>query len=157
MQSEQIMPAMLDNVGTKPAGTRPKEGQGKPSMAVVNFWLDAGLFVNLIFIMWVSVMLQFIFPPPTEAAGWSLWGLSYNDWHNLQFYAFCVFALLAVEHLVLHWNWICSVTATQVLRSKTRPDEGAQAVYGVGTFIVVLVTVMGTLIAALAAVSPPAH
>lgn len=131
--------------------TTPKAASaGKMSMALVNFWLDACLFVSLIFIMWVSVMLQLVFPPPTEAAGWSLWGLSYNDWQRVQFYAQCVFALLAVEHVVLHWNWVCSIIATQVLRVKSRPDEGVQAVYGVGTFITILVIVMGALIAAMA-------
>ena len=99
--------------------------------------------------MWISVMLQLVFPPPTEASGWKLWGLSYNEWQKAQFYSLCVFALLAVEHVVLHWNWVCSVLATQILRLKNRPDEGEQAVYGVGTFIVLLVVLMSTLIGAM--------
>jgi hypothetical protein len=120
-------------------------------MAAINLWLDAALFVNMILIMWVSTMLHLVFPPPTEAAGWRLWGLSFNEWQRVQFYSLCLFALLAVEHVVLHWNWVCSVIATQVLHIKKRPDEGVQAVYGVGTFIVILILVMGTLLAAMVA------
>lgn len=124
-------------------------------MAVLNFWLDAGLFVNIIFVMWVSVMLRLVFPPATEAAGWTVWGLSYNDWQTVQFYSLCLFALLAVEHLVLHWNWVCSILATRILRSREKPDEGVQAVYGVGTFITILVLVMGTLLIAMATATHP--
>lgn len=126
----------------------------KTSMAVINLWLDAALFVNIIFIMWVSVMLQFIFPAPSAAVGWKLWGLSYHEWRNVQFGALCVFALLAIEHVVLHWNWVCSIIATKVLGA-SKPDEGEQAVYGVGTFIVILVLMMGSLVAALFCVEVP--
>jgi hypothetical protein len=124
-------------------------------MAVINFWLDAALFLTLVFIMWVSVLLQFIFPAPSSAAGWLLWGWSYDQWHTAQFIALCVFALLAVEHLVLHWTWVCSIIAARIVRAKDRPDEGQQAVYGVGTFIVVLVTVMSSLLIALLTIKPP--
>jgi hypothetical protein len=65
----------------------------------------------------------------------------------------CVFALLSIEHLVLHWNWVCCTIATQVLRLKSRPDEGSQAIFGVGTFITILVATVGTLVAALLTVS----
>jgi hypothetical protein len=153
------MPTLLEggNRKSETAAVPAKLSPSKPSMAVINFWLDAALFVDLIFIMWTAALMQFVFPAPTEAAGWTLWGLSYNDWHNLQFGAVCVFALLAVEHIVLHWTWVCSVIATQILRRKARPDEGAQAVYGVGTFIVILIVVMGSLLAAMASVSQPGH
>lgn len=157
MNVELTMPATLPELGVQPVNpnARPKEAQGKVSMASINFWLDAGLFVNLIFIMWVSAVLQFVFPAPTESARWSLWGLTYNEWRNIQFASLCLFALLAVEHLVLHWNWVCSIVATRVLRTRNRPDEGEQAVYGVGTFIAVLVLVMVSVLAAMATVVQP--
>lgn len=127
----------------------------KWSMAVVNFMLDAALFVNIIIVMWVSIILKVIFPPPTYSQGWSLWGLNYNQWHDLQFYALCVFAVLAIEHVALHWNWVCCVAATQVLKVNGKPDEGSQAVYGVGTFIGILVAIMASLIAAVFTVVRP--
>ena len=39
---------------------------------------------------------------------------------------------------MLHWNWICSVIATQILRTRSRPDEGMQTIYGVATLLAVL-------------------
>jgi len=142
---------------SEPPVESPAESKAKPkmSMALLNFWLDAALFVLIIFVMWVSVLLQVIFPRGTASAGWSLWGMSYDGWRNLQFGAICVFALLALEHLVLHWNWVISIISAKVLRLKQRPDEGLQVVLGVGTFITVLITMMVSLLAAMFCVQRP--
>lgn len=123
-------------------------------IVLINFWLDACLFVSVVALVWTAVVMKFAFPTPTEAAGWSLWGMTYNQWHNLQFGALCVTSALSIEHLVLHWNWVCTVLATRVFRRK-RPDEANQAVYGVGTFIGILVVVMASLIAATFCVRHP--
>jgi len=148
------MPDVLETTAQEPAAA-PKRGHGQVSVAILNFWLDAALFVDLIFIMWVSAMLQLIFPVPTEAGGWSLWGLSYNSWRNVQFYSLCVFALLAIEHLVLHWTWVCSVVAVRIMRVRSRPDEGMQAIYGVGAFIAILLGSFAALVSAMAMVQKP--
>jgi hypothetical protein len=133
----------------------PKPARRKMSKSLLNFWLDATLFLTVTFILWVSVMMQFVFPTPTSAAGWELWGLSFNQWRDAQFYALSLCALLALEHVVLHWNWICGVIATQVLRVKNRPDEGVQAIYGVGVFIGIVVLVMASLLVATLTVKHP--
>jgi hypothetical protein len=132
-----------------------KPGKGAVSTALLNFWLDAALFLSVTFVVWVSVMMQYVFPPPTSADGWELWGLSFDQWRDAQFYALCVVALLAIEHLVLHWNWVCSVLATKVLRIKDRPDKGNQAIYGVGTFITILTLILASLLAASLSVKRP--
>ena len=142
-------------LATEEPTVKPKPDKPKMSMAVVNFWLDAALFVTIAFVMWVSVLLQVVFPAPSETAGWQLWSLTYDQWRNVQFAALAIFALLAIEHVVLHWNWVCTMLATRVLRLKKRPDEGVQAVYGVGTFIVLLVLTMASILAALFAVQHP--
>lgn len=140
---------------TDPAAPVAEQKPRKTSMALLNLWLDAALFLTLIFVMWITVMLHVVFPAGTTAAGWELWGWSYDQWRAAQFYALCFCAALAVEHVVLHWNWICSIIATKVLRAKSKPDEGSQAIYGVGTFIVVLLVVMSTILAALVSVKQP--
>jgi hypothetical protein len=152
-------PSRTDNgdeaVPAAPNAPQPKPGRRKLSMAFLNFWLDAALLVSITFVLWVSTMMQVVFPAPTTAAGWELWGLSFDQWRNVQFYGLCVCAVLALEHVVLHWTWVCSVLTTQVLRLKSRPDEGSQAVYGVATFIVLLIVVMTSLLAALLTVKHP--
>ena len=134
---------------------KPQPARRKMSMALINFWLDASLLMSITILGWMTAMLQIVFPAPTAAAGWELWGLTFNDWHNAQFIALCVFALLVLVHVMLHWNWVCSVIATQVLRLKTRPDEGMQTIYGVTTLIILLTLIAGTIIAAILMVHRP--
>lgn len=127
----------------------------KVTRTLLNFWLDAVLFVVIGFEMWVSIMLQVVFPPPTAAEGWRLWGGSFNQWRDAQFYGLCIAGLLVLEHVVLHWSWVCSVIASKILRSKHRADEASQALYGVGAFIAVVSIMMGGILAAMLAVQRP--
>ncbi len=124
----------------------------KVSKSIINLVLDALLLIAAVILLWVSVVMRMVFPAPTTADGWVLWGLSYDRWHDVQFSTLCVVALLALEHLVLHWNWVCSIIATKILRVRKRPDEANQAVYGVATFITLLLTLLAGLIAATLAV-----
>lgn len=137
----------------RPAAPRPRRGVSK---ALFNFWVDVSLVVPILIVIWVTVMLRLVFPVPTAADGWTLWGLNYTQWSDVQFYALCVFVLLVLEHIVLHWNWVCGIITTKILRiKKKRPDEGAQAIYGVGAFITVLLLMMMTLLAAMLSVDEP--
>ena len=75
-----------DSVGEAPSQTAPahtREKQAKPrrrfSISVINFWLDATLLTLLCALGWVSATLQIVFPAPTAADGWILWGLSYDQ------------------------------------------------------------------------------
>ncbi|MCX7419945.1 MAG: hypothetical protein NT013_10455 [Planctomycetia bacterium] len=122
------------------------------SKSIINLVLDALLLVAAVFLLWVSVVMRMVFPAPTKADGWVLWGLSFDRWHDVQFTTLCVVALLALEHLVLHWSWVCGIISTKILRMKNRPDEANQAVYGVATFIALLLTQLAGLVAATLAV-----
>jgi hypothetical protein len=133
----------------------PRPVRRKLSMALINFWLDASLLLAVGFVGWVSAVLQVVFPAPTYAAGWTLWGLTYNQWHQLQFGSLCFCALVILLHVMLHWNWVCNVIAAQVLRIKQRPDDGMQTIYGVATLIVLLGTMLAGLIAAFLMVRSP--
>lgn len=124
-------------------------------MTLVNFWLDATLLVTIVFVGWVSVLLQVVFPVPTAADGWALWGLSFNQWRNIQFSAICFCAFAILVHVMLHWNWVCNVIASQVLRQKNRPDDGMQTIYGVTTLIVLLTIIMTGIIVAILTVREP--
>jgi hypothetical protein len=108
------------------------------SMSVVNFWVDATLLTTLLLIIWESATLQLVFPAPTLAGGWTLFGLTYDQCRDIQFATLCVFCFGILIHLMLHWNWICSVIATQILDHAKRPDEGMQTIYGVATLIIAL-------------------
>lgn len=132
-----------------------QQGRRRVSMSVINFWIDLSLLVLLLVLGWVSAVLQFLFPAPTAAAGWSLWGLGYDRWHDVQFSVICLFAAGIVLHVMMHWNWVCSVIATQIVKARQRPDEGMQTIYGVATLIVLLHLIGAGVIAAMFCVHQP--
>ena len=107
-------------------------------MSVINFWLDAALLLLLLVLGWVSATLQIEFPAPTLTGGWTLWSLTYDQWRDVQFATLCTFGFGILVHVMLHWNWVCSVITTQVLHTRERLDEGMQTIYGVATLIVLL-------------------
>ncbi len=118
--------------------TGSSKGRRRLSVSVINFWIDALLLVILTLLGWVSATLQVVFRTPSASAGWSLWGLGYDQWRDLQFGLLCFFALGVLVHIMMHWNWVCSVIATQIVRSRSRPDEGMQTIYGVIVLIMLL-------------------
>jgi len=132
-----------------PSRQRPTVAWSRTS---VNFLLDLALLVAFLTLAWISVVLRFVFPAGTAAAGWTLWGRGFDDWSAVQFALLCTLALGVLLHLMLHWSWVCGVVASRFSRwrgKSIRPDEGVQTLYGVGLLIVV-VNVVGLLIAAAA-------
>jgi len=119
------------------------------SRTVVNFLLDALLLAVLTAVIAVGLVVEFVFPPGTNAAGWTLWGLSYNAWSRLQFGLVSVLTLGVLVHVMLHWTWVCGVVVSKLLRRKRQPapDDGIRTLYGVATLIVLL-TVIGVVVAA---------
>lgn len=59
------------------------------SMSVINLFIDITLLAILFAIGWLSAILRFVFPAPTTAGGWKLWGLTYDQWSDLQFVGLC--------------------------------------------------------------------
>ncbi len=116
------------------------------SKTAVNFILDASLLVFMVLMLFTAAALRFVFPAPTLAAGWTLWGFGYDAWANFQFGLVAFFGLAILLHVMLHWSWVCCVFAAKVLRGRSaRPDEGMQTIWGVGLLIVV-VNVIGLLL-----------
>ncbi len=136
------------------AGNGPKPRR-RLSISVINFWLDSSLLLMLCTLGWISATLQIVFPAPTAADGWILWGLSYDQWRDVQFVILCLLALGVVLHVMMHWNWVCSVIAMQILRTRKRPDDGMQTIYGVGTLIVLFHVIAAGVIAAMVCVHQP--
>jgi hypothetical protein len=68
----------------------------------------------------------------------------------------CLFVLNVLLHVMMHWNWVRSVIAMQILRSRKRPDDGAQTIYGVATLIVLFHLIASGVIVALVCVHQPA-
>jgi Domain of unknown function (DUF4405) len=120
------------------------------SRTFINFLLDASLLVAFGVLISSGVIVRFVFPPGTEAKGWYLWGLGYDQWATVQFAMVAVLALGILIHVMLHWSWVCGFVATRLARDKrAKLDDGTQTLYGVGLLIVIL-NVLGLVIAAAA-------
>lgn len=124
------------------------------SWTVINFWLDLTLLVVFVLLLWTSVVVRFIFPPPTSAAGWTLWGWGFDRWSDMQFSLICTLALGVLVHVMLHWSWVCGVLWGKLLppltgRKHKLPDDGIRTLTGVG-LLILLVNVVGVAVAATA-------
>jgi hypothetical protein len=129
------------------------------SRTIVNLILDLVLMLILLFLVGSACVVRFVFPPGTEAKGWKLWGLNYDAWANFEFITLCVILLAVLLHVMLHWNWVCSVIAVRVLQLKgggSRPDEGIQTLYGVGTLIALFGVIGILLLSATLSIRSPA-
>lgn len=114
------------------------------SRTVLNFVLDACLLFTFTLLSAIGVVLRFVFPPATQAEGWTLWSWSYDDWSVLWFNVGAFFALLVLFHVMLHWSWVCGVVAQRLSKVRgrvVRIDEASQTIYGVGLLIVVLLSI----------------
>jgi hypothetical protein len=67
--------------------------------------------------------------------------------------AVLVFAILV--HVMLHWNWVCSIIATRLLRRSGKVDDGVQTLYGVSTLILLVILLSTLIIAAQLSVHSP--
>ncbi len=118
------------------------------SRTVFNFLLDTTLLVITSALLFTGAVLRFVFPAPTAAAGWTLWGQGYDAWANFQFMLLAAIALAILLHVMMHWSWVCGVVITRLLRRSAREanvDDGSRTLWGVG-MLIVLVNLIGALV-----------
>ena len=118
----------------------------------VNFWLDTFLLCVFLVLCWISVVLRYAFPTVSKTAGWTLWGLDYAGWTDLQFFTLCVLTGGILLHVMLHWSWVCGVVANWARRrqgatAKASRDTSSSTIWGVALLIVIC-NVLGIAIAA---------
>ncbi len=123
------------------------------SRTIVNFWLDVSLLVSFLGNVWAATVLRFLFPLGTAADGWRLWGWTYDQWFDFQFWMIALLALMVLLHVMLHWTWVCGVITSRFLKPKNGQkrqwDEGEKTLWGVG-LLIVLFGVLGVAFAAAA-------
>jgi len=144
--TEQLAPQLASEPHAQPGESQRARRPAKSRKTLINFWLDAFMLVQFVAVGIVAVIVQFVFPPGVAARGWTLWGMRYGQWCSLQFALLCVFALLVLVHVMLHWTWICAVAARQLLHRAKLPEDGTRTVIGVG-LLIVLLNVAGIAIA----------
>lgn len=120
-----------------------------------HFLVDVFLFSAFLSLLWLSALLQFVFPPGTFAAGWTLWGIGYDSWSTARFVSLAIFTLCTLVHLILQWNWVCNFVSSRVARGRGKLSDGVKTAYGVSTLIAVLCLIGLSLFVAAVAVRRP--
>jgi hypothetical protein len=126
-----------------------------PRLTAVNYWIDLLLLVNFVGLLWVTGVNQFVIPAAGETAAARLWGRDPQWWRDLQFGVTATLALGVLLHLMLHWNWFCSITNTHVLGREPGRDNGARTLLGVGLLIALLHLLAGGLLLAVWSLETP--
>lgn len=114
---------------------------------MINFWLDVALAGLFLLLAWLMIVVHLVFP---RAAGdeWRIAGFTETDFRNGQFGVFCLFSLGIVVHVMFHWDWICGVVATRLLKRKAEKDDGTLTLIGVGVLIAAIhLVIVGVMLA----------
>lgn len=106
-----------------------------PTRTTLNYLLDAALLGLFLCLAFAHAVAELVF---TGERVETLWGGTLADWRRVHFALFCGLSFGILLHLMLHWNWICSVTNTHVLRRKPGHDDGGRTLIGVGVLIALL-------------------
>jgi hypothetical protein len=134
-------------------GTKPKGSFWSRHSTMINLWLDVFLLILFELQVWLFAVLHVVFP---RGAGseWTIWGATRLDWSEALLVTFCVFAVAIVLHVMLHWEWICGVVSTRILRVKARRDDGSHTLIGVGLLVVLIhIVIVGILVTKMGLVS----
>lgn len=158
------MPAMIDDEVMESGPTEEKDSVPQVrvpprkwswSKATFNFWLDAALAAVFVALVTVSTLLRCVFPSPTAAAGWRLWGYDYDQWVRGQFIILCALGVGIVLHVMLHWSWVCGMLTRGKAQSSLRTDNGVQTIVGV-LFLAAILHIIGfTILAGMLSIVSP--
>ena len=138
----------------KPASA-PTEPRRRVSRSKLNFILDIVLAAVFVLLCVVAAIIQIVFPLPTLAAGWKVFGGTIDQGIAFQFGCLCVLAGGIILHVMLHWSWVCGMLTRGRPDSALRTDDGVRTIVGVGFLIAVLHVIgFAVLVAMLTAHSP---
>ena len=123
------------------------------SKTTINFWLDFFLLIIFLLLCWSAVIVRYVFPAATKTEGWTLWGLDFLAWNDIQFALLCVLLAAVLLHVMLHWTWVCGVIESWLRKRRgkdaAKGDTGNRTLWGVG-LLIVLLNILGLGIAAAA-------
>lgn len=122
----------------RPSSPRSSATRHTPWKTVLNYWLDGLLALMFLCLAWVTAVVQFVFPRGPTAWDAMLWGLDFAGWRDLQFGLVAALGCGVLLHIMLHWNWICSVTNTHVRGRSPGRDNGTRTLLGVAVLVAIL-------------------
>jgi hypothetical protein len=108
---------------------------------LTNFWLDLASLILILGLMVTGGLIHFVLPAGSGRFR-ELFGWNRHDIGQVHFYLAVATLVLLVLHLLLHWNWVCSVIAKALGRGF--PSQRTRTVWGVGLLLgITLLLVVG--------------
>jgi len=100
--------------------------------STLNFIVDLAAFLDLLGIIFIGFIMEYILPPGTGGCGQEIsggrgrehikdfWSMTRHEWGDVHFILALLFIVLITAHVLLHWAWICNYCRT--LFSKKTAD-----------------------------------
>lgn len=116
---------------------------------VFNFWVDLLSFVVFILMVFTGLIIYYVLPPCGNCTGQGctvealLWGMDRHFFGKIHFYLSLGMIILMIEHLVLHWTWVCSM-CSRVL-GVTINSQKQQNLFGLSLIGGCLIVTIGLL------------
>lgn len=98
----------------------------------INFWLDLVSLVVMVGLTATGALIYLVLPPGT-GHHLSLFGLSRHDYGDVHLVLAVAALVLLILHLLMHWSWVCCVTAK--LAGRSAPSPSAQRGWGLSLLI----------------------
>lgn len=126
----------------------------------VNFIVDAVVALLFLCVLGVASIVHFIFPAPSRAQGWSVWGRDLDRWTIIEVVTISLFAIAVLVHLSFHWTWVCGFITARVskrTRHRITMTPSVRTLYGVCVLVCALTVLAAVYTAAsFATLEPPA-
>lgn len=74
-----------------------------------NFWLDMGILLAFVLIMFTGIVLWLVLPEGRGSSIALFWGLTKSVWLDIHVWSGVVMFLGAAAHILIHWRWIICV------------------------------------------------
>jgi len=117
--------------------------------STLHLTVDGLMAFGAVGLILTGLLIEFVLPPGSRQA--SVRGWTRHDWGDVHFWFAMGILVAGVLHLVLHWGWVCSVTAKLKGVRSTKPTRYRKLWTGLVTASLLVVLVGGFLFAADAA------
>ncbi len=142
-ESKTERPSTASATKSPPEDAARQKPEKKKSLSsnAFNFIVDCIMTISGTAVLAATMMLAFVFPPASRAAGYSVWGKGYDGWVQFLVVNISIFLILILLHIILHWSWACMFVTSRLskrLGRKISLDDSAKTIWGVVALIVVL-------------------
>lgn len=110
----------------------------------LNFLIDALALLAMLGMIATGLVIRYVLPAGSgghgRGGGLVLWGWDRHEWGDLHFWLAAGMAGLLIVHLVLHWEWVCSMTRRLLPGGEAgtgRLSPASRTIWGLATLFLI--------------------